>query len=872
MKTKKLRILSALLALAMLFALMPTAAFAADEPPTSGKCGAKGNEDSVHWTLDSDGTLTISGSGAMADYNVNGQPWVGQKDNIKHLVVENGVTSIGNNAFRKCTELIDADMSEALSLKTIGTSFWGCHKLQSVELNEGLDKIGGSAFTECFYTSPGSINIPSTVTEIGSWCFQHCKELEEVTFADNSKLTTIEAATFYECENLKKIMIPKRVKEIKTESTYNGAFRWCSALKSVIFESGSELEKVDANAFRNCDNLTIYCEDSKIGILGESGVDTNKILSLDKLNPVVTFDIDGNVSCTQSAQENNFKAIKFKDPYKKGYIFAGWYTKNADNEYELFDFDTTITENITLYAKWIPGGDCGKDGSNVKWELDTTTGTLTISGSGAMADYSGPSSQPWESQRSSIKKVVIGDKVTSIGKNAFANCPGLKAVELPQNGVLETIKYNAFSWVHSSPEDGAGITEITIPKSVKEIEKFAFDGCTKLATVTFAPVSELETIGSMAFQNTAISEISIPASVKKIGYSKYDGVSFEDGNVFNDCFKLKKVIFESPSSLENVAWSTFAGCFTRVHGTVYGDDNVMSKLKGIVDDDKIKPLTPTVTFETNGGSDVKPVTVKNGEKISAPDAPTREGWKFIGWYTKDASGNWAENQFDFINTAIMDNMTLYARWETALVPITPAAELYPIAVDCGTAYDAEDNPIEKAAAGDVVTIKADETAFDGMAFERWEVRKGEVKLENDRAAETTFTMPAGEVQLEAMYQAADANDSGWDAATVVTGAVIGTGTAILAYHIGMEVYAEQVLGKDVAVPRTRGEVALLAWQLAGSPEPNAAFELLTDEAKAQQWAVESGLMQPDAEGNFHAEKKLSKLKALRVLDAAKKQG
>ena len=201
-------------------------------------------------------------------------------------------------------------------------------------------------------------------------------------------------------------------------------------------------------------------------------------------------------------------------------------------------------------------------------------------------------------------------------------------------------------------------------------------------------------------------------------------------------------------------------------------------------------------------------------------------------------------------------------------------ETYPITIDYGTAYDADHNAIEKAAAGEKVYVEANETAFDGMTFDRWEVRTGNVKLENDRAAKTGFTMPEGEVQLEAMYQtkAAEVHDSGWDAATVVTGAVIGTGTAILAYHIGMEVYAEQVLGKDVAVPRTRGEVALLAWQLAGSPEPNAAVALLTDEAKAQQWAVESGLMQPDAEGNFHAEKKLSKWKALRVLDAAKKQG
>ena len=506
-----------------------------------------------------------------------------------------------------------------------------------------------------------------------------------------------------------------------------------------------------------------------------------------------------------------------------------------------------------------------KCGENLTWEL-SEDGTLTISGSGAMADYDSPYFQPWESQRSSIKKVVIGDKVTSIGKNAFANCPGLEVVELPKNGVLETIKYNAFSWLGSGSEVGAGITEITIPKSVKTIEWDAFDGCTKLATVTFALNSELETIGPSAFKNTAISEIRIPASVKKIGYfSLNDFIEMEGGEVFNGCFKLKKVIFESPSSLENVAWSTFAYCWT----TVYGDDNVMSKLKGIVDADKIKPLTPTVTFISNGGSNVEAKTVENGKTISAPAVPTREGWKFIGWYTKK-DGNWAEKPFNF-DTLITDNMTLYARWETKLVDITPATELYPITIDYGTAYDAEGNPIEKAAAGDVVTIKADESALEGMAFERWEVRKGEVKLENDRAAKTSFTMPAGEVQLEAMYQAADANDSGWDAATVVTGAVIGTGTAILAYHIGMEVYAEQVLGKGVAVPRTRSEVALLAWQLAGSPAVNVEGEPLSEAAQAERWAVESGLMQPDAEGNFNGTKKMSKWNALRVLDAAKKQ-
>ena len=813
MKTRKLRLLSALLALAMLFALMPTAAFADDSMENNiitYDCGENGNNSVVATLNTTTKTLTISGTGKMADYEKSSdQPWADQKSNIKHLVVENGVTSIGNNAFRDCTKLIDADMSKALSLETIGTSFWGCKGLKSVKLNEGLKEIGGSAFSKC--TILGNIDIPSTVTNIGSWCFQECSGLENVTFEDGINLTTIETGTFTKCTNLKKITIPKSVKVIQTYDNYGGirgAFSMCSGLESVIFEPGSELETVERGAFNNCaDNMKIYYSDSNVKNALSGKVGSEKMVECVK----VTFDPNNGGKVEAKMVEKGQKAAPPADPPTRAdWDFVGWYTKNADGKWadEKFDFSKAITDDMTLYARWTVGGKCG---NNLTWILDDN-GTLTISGSGAMADYNSLGDQPWAKQRNSINKVVIGDKVTSIGSSAFADCLSLETVELPQNGALETIKENAFSWLDSSSKVGAGITEITIPKSVKTIEKCAFDGCTKLTKVIFAKGSQLDEVEHDAFRNC--SDVTI----------------------------------------------------------YYSDETVKTVLiEGGVDANKIKPLTPTVTFISNGGSNVEAKTVENGKTISAPNAPTKEGWTFAGWYTKDADGKWAAKPFNF-DTTVTENITLYARWETKLVNITPAVELYPIAVDCGTAYDAEGNPITKAAAGDVVTIKADESALEGMAFERWEVRKGEVKLADDHAAETTFTMPAGEVQLEAMPRLESPDDSGWDAATVVTGAVIGTGTAILAYHIGMEVYAEQVLGKDVAVPRTRGEVALLAWQLAGSPEPNAAVALLTDEAKAQQWAVESGLMQPDAEGNFHAEKKLSKWKALRVLDAAKKQG
>ena len=81
-----------------------------------------------------------------------------------------------------------------------------------------------------------------------------------------------------------------------------------------------------------------------------------------------------------------------------------------------------------------------------------------------------------------------------------------------------------------------------------------------------------------------------------------------------------------------------------------------------------------------------------------------------------------------------------------------------------------------------------------------------------------------------------------------------------------------MLGKDVAVPKTREDVALKAWELAGKPAVERNGEPLSEAAQAEKWVVESGLMQNDANGSFNGAKKMNKLKALRVLDAAKKLG
>ena len=221
--------------------------------------------------------------------------------------------------------------------------------------------------------------------------------------------------------------------------------------------------------------------------------------------------------------------------------------------------------------------------------------------------------------------------------------------------------------------------------------------------------------------------------------------------------------------------------------------------------------------------------------------------------------------------------------EIATVEIAP--EPGTLSLTGCTAKLEDGTPVENGAkvpVGAEVTVTFEQDADSDLVLNGWNVTPETLtdtdgKLVKDITADTfTFVMPETDegVTIEAVTKAkaaAPAEDDSMDAATVVTGVVLGTGTAILAYHIGTEVYAEQVLGKGVAIPRTREEVALKAWELAGKPAVELNGEPLSEAAQAEKWAVESGLMQ-NVDGSFNGSKKMSKLKALRTLDAAKKLG
>ena len=164
------------------------------------KCG-----DNVTWTLDN-GTLTISGTGAMYNYDLeedyNPAPWNDQSSSIESIVIEDGVTSIGKFAFDGCTSLAGIEIPSSVtsignwafshcsslpgiaipsSVTSIGVgAFDYCEKLTSVNIPDGVESIGGWAFCDC--TSLPSIEIPSSVTNIGEEAFADCYSLTRITY------------------------------------------------------------------------------------------------------------------------------------------------------------------------------------------------------------------------------------------------------------------------------------------------------------------------------------------------------------------------------------------------------------------------------------------------------------------------------------------------------------------------------------------------------------------------------------------------------------------------------------------------------------------------------------------------------------------
>lgn len=205
----------------------------------SGTCG-----ENLIWTLDDAGTLTISGTGPMVNYDYGYAPWHSNRKSVKKAVIDNGVTTIGSNAFSDCTSLTNVVIPDGVT--TIGKgAFSYCDSLTMVTIPDSVVTIGGLAFYWC--TTLTSVTIPDRVTTIGDSAFASCGNLTSVTIPDS--VTTIGVNTFQYCYKLISVTIGHSVTTIGKCSFY-----YCEALTSVTIPNS--VTTIDDSAFSNCTSLT----------------------------------------------------------------------------------------------------------------------------------------------------------------------------------------------------------------------------------------------------------------------------------------------------------------------------------------------------------------------------------------------------------------------------------------------------------------------------------------------------------------------------------------------------------------------------------------------------------------------------------------
>ena len=265
----KKRLLSLLLSTIIIVAWFAFAipAFAA----SSGTCGAN-----LTWVLDDNGTLTISGTGDIPDYSVSYVPWYSRRSSIKTVIIENGVTSIGDYAFRYCASITSITISS--SVTSIGPyALSNCTSLTSITIPVGLISIGDSAFSACrsltsiivdnnnpcYSSIDGNLynknktvliqyaigktstnfEIPNSVTSISNNAFYDCSSLENIIIPDS--VTRIDDFAFYNCSSLTNIIIPSSVTCI---GKY--AFNDCGSLTSIIVDnSNPKYSSLDGNLY-----------------------------------------------------------------------------------------------------------------------------------------------------------------------------------------------------------------------------------------------------------------------------------------------------------------------------------------------------------------------------------------------------------------------------------------------------------------------------------------------------------------------------------------------------------------------------------------------------------------------------------------------
>lgn len=506
--------------------------------------------------------LAIEWKNSLMNCGLDKNLYINGKELVGNIIIPNGVTSINNFAFKGCTKITSVTLPEGV-ISIEENAFSNCSNLASINIPNSVTSIESYAFNSC--SSLSNITLPDSLINIGNFAFSGCSNLAKIVIPN--KVTRINSYTFNNCDRLASITIPTSVIDIS-----DNAFLGCYALAEIYNLSPLTMTKGSSDY----GGIALNAQDVYTSLSAPSKITVKDDMMLHTDNGIITLvKYTGNADrVTIPDYVTNISTLAFSDLNNLMSVTIGSGVKNiADNA---FSSCYTLAEIYNL--------------SNLKFFAgDSSHGLIAYYAHDIFTSLSEPSKLTVEndmilhtngnqvtliSYLGNATSVVIPNKVTSIGNNAFRDCSKLTSISIPNN--VTVIGKSAFYNCNN-------LTSITIPNSVTDIGSFAFSGCNNLTSIvipkgittikmdTFSRCKKLTTvtlpegiisIGSYAFEScTSLINITIPDSVKSI-----------EMFAFADCTSLVNISI--PDGVTSIGEYAFSGCTSLVSITI--PDSVIS--------------------------------------------------------------------------------------------------------------------------------------------------------------------------------------------------------------------------------------------------------------------------------------------------------
>ncbi|MBQ8212842.1 MAG: leucine-rich repeat domain-containing protein [Clostridia bacterium] len=577
------KIFNVLFVLATLVILTVVASFNISAETVGGACGdtyndATGKFDNAIWSFDTEsGVLTISGKGKMGHWSWDNMPWYPYRNQIKSVVIEEGITHISENSFQYHTAMTEIFIPSSItSIGGVYSVFSDCDALTAVHITDvaawcKIDFHFGSGnnplpFAKALYLNGNlvtELTIPDSVTEIPRYAFNSCNMITKVNLPKG--LISIGESAFAGCTSLSELQMPESVRFVG-----NRAFFHCSAL----IEKDSGISYV-GNWMIECSNdiTELMLRDGTVGI-AERSIGTNvKKLYIPSSLKVINKDaisISGYMNEVHITDMAAWCGIDFG----MGLLSpnCGLYLNGT------LVTDLNIPDGVTTINPWAFGNylklisivfpdSVQSIGNNAFISCNSLKNVRFSTSIASIGDHAFENCV-------SLESVLLPEGVVSIGKEAFSSCYALKTVSFPRS--IAFIGYSAFnfcsniesvyfpdiaSWCNVQIEsknslpsannqilywNGARLSELHIPDGVTSIGNYAFVCCFDITTVTL-PDSVIS-IGDCAFfycEN--LKSVQLSNHLTSIG-----------NNAFYNCFNLTNLTI--PKSVMSIGAGAFRGC------------------------------------------------------------------------------------------------------------------------------------------------------------------------------------------------------------------------------------------------------------------------------------------------------------------------